>query len=225
MFNRCLIVLIVVLSASCVSPAYKPSPETLGPNPATLRVSTINGDITRSGILILKQEVNCKRPGKTLNKIAPLGFTETLNFKALSREPPYSVQIPSNQTILINLDFRINLPDEGRLCDIAFSFVPEPGAVYLLDRRFNTSTFNRGECGFDLSRVVVTEQGETITKLKNYRWGPPAAFEGGRYICDASGNYTIKLPPGTNVRMPHGIKRPMEEITKATERSPSAKAE
>src|SRR5688572_17411193 len=109
MFNRCLIMLTAVLSASCAIPAYKPSAETLGPNPATLRVIKVSSDITRSSLSIMEQEVPCKNPGETATRITSLGYTENPDFEALSQQPPYNVQIPSNQPVLIDLGFRKNL--------------------------------------------------------------------------------------------------------------------
>src|SRR5688572_14598149 len=100
MFNRCLIMLTAVLSISCaqVTTRYKPTPEALGPNPATLRVSKIDKTIIHSSLSILRQEVNCKHPGETTTRITPIGYTEIHGIKGGSLKPPYSVQIPSNQT-------------------------------------------------------------------------------------------------------------------------------
>jgi hypothetical protein len=189
----------------------------LGPGPATLRVNRIIAEsITGSSMSIMSQEVNCKNPGEAANRITSLGYTENPKFKAKSMEPPYNVQIPSNRPVLINLGFRKTLSDR-RVCSLAFSFVPEPGAVYQLTRRFHTRFFDLGECSFDLSRVVVSEQGETITQLKNYLWGPLAGFENGRYVCDQTGNYTVKPPKRT--------RRPWDKVTSGAEQSPSAKVQ
>ncbi|HEX5055644.1 MAG TPA: hypothetical protein VFX02_04015 [Gammaproteobacteria bacterium] len=202
MFNRYLILPAVCLLASCIAPysskPYAPAPEMLGATPATLRIEPMGegSKVSESAVSIARHDVICRQPGETKATITPLGYTENSMRERQLRGESYSVQLPSNQRILVYSYFTIEYFFQAlRVCNLAVSFVPEPGAVYQLDRTSHTSYTHIGECSVGIHKVVATNKGETLEKLKDYRWGPIEAFPNERFICDEQGNYTLK-PPG-----------------------------